>query len=76
MANMKDRLPPEAVMKEMARIAVEIATESLAKLAEKASENIASGQMRDVGGCAALKAFASAIRATNQKQFPQSDHKA
>lgn len=60
-------LPPEAIMREMAKLAMEQATESFAKFAEQFAAN---PQMAKVNGQQALTAFAVAIRSTNAKVWP------
>lgn len=62
---MSANLPSSAVMRELSRIALEKATESLAKLADEMAEKIP----HDVSGKAALIIFADTIRNTNKKQF-------
>lgn len=61
------RLPNDFLMKEMAKIAIEQATEMFAVMALKLSETIPD----DVSGREALKAFAATIRETNSEVYPR-----
>lgn len=57
-------LHPEYILREMAKLANEQATEMCAKFAEEFAESKA---VRGVNGRQALHAFAAAIRSTNAK---------
>ena len=61
------QLPPDFVMQQMAKIAYEQATESLAAFAEQFAATLTP----EISGPAALRAFAAAIRAQNVRQFPR-----
>lgn len=56
----------EEIMREMAKFAVEQATEMFARQAEEAAKILPP----NVDGKAALLAFAKAIRSTNSQTFP------
>lgn len=58
-------LPHDFVMKEMAKIAIEQATEMFAVMALKFSETIPA----DISGREALQAFAATIRKTNAEAY-------
>lgn len=66
MSDINDRLPPEHVMRAMSKLALEQATEMLARMADDFAANPA---MRLVDGSVALTTFAAAIRSTNAKRF-------
>lgn len=73
----RDQLPPDAVMREMARFALETATESIARTAEEYAAMIRAGKFGTMLSPAdALLAFAAAIRATNRETFGQPSHNA
>lgn len=60
-------LPPEEVMRQMAKIAMEQAYESVAVMAEQMAVAVPSS----LNGEQALLAFAAAIRSTNSKTWPK-----
>ena len=64
-------LPPDEVMKQMAKLSYEVATENLAKFAEQFATEMDAPGLPPVTGPAALRAFAAAIRSTNQKRYPR-----
>jgi hypothetical protein len=59
--------PKEEIMKQMAAIAFEQATEMFAAYADKYATELPD----DISGKEALTAFAAAIRSTNEKQYPK-----
>lgn len=60
-------VPNELIMKEMAKIAIEQATEMFAEMALNLSKTIPS----DISGRQALEVFASTIRETNVQCYPR-----
>ena len=58
-------LPPDFILRSMAKIASETFTESIALQAEEMADAISD----EISGPAALRIFAAAIRSTNKKQF-------
>lgn len=67
---MRAALPGDEIMKRLSAIALETATESLAKQAEQ----FALTMPFEVTGRQAMKAFAAAIRSTNAKVWPSGGH--
>jgi hypothetical protein len=63
---MKDRLPPDEIMRAMSSLAFESAT---TMLAARAREMAAEPVMEQINGRDALLAFAEAILSTNAKQY-------
>ena len=61
-------LPPEEIMREMARLALEQATTYFAEMAETMA-----AASNELTGPQALLAFAAAIRNTNAKTWPVKD---
>ena len=59
-------LPPDEVMRQMAKLATEQAGEFFARMADEFAKSIPEG----ADGRMTLRAFANAIRATNAKSFP------
>ena len=64
------QLPPDEIMRQMAKLAMEQATEFFAGMADRFAAEME--RKPPVTGHEALRAFAAAIRATNAKQFPSS----
>ncbi|MCA3704279.1 MAG: hypothetical protein INF12_14750 [Methylobacterium sp.] len=64
---LEDKLPPDYVMREMARLANEAAVESMAAFAEQFARD---PRMASVNGRDALMAFAAAARSTSKKVWP------
>lgn len=60
-------LPPDEVMKAMAKLAMEQAMQTIAEMADRFA---ASPAMLGINGREALTAFAAAIRSTNAKVWP------
>jgi hypothetical protein len=63
-------LPPEAVMRDMAKLAMEQAMQSVAGMADRFA---ADPRMLKLNGKEALTAFAAAMRSTNAKVWPTSE---
>lgn len=63
-------LPPDEVLRQMAKMAMETATESLARMADQFAADPGTERL---SGPQALKGFAQAIRNTNSKQFPRNE---
>lgn len=64
------QLPPDEVMREMSKVALEAATQSIATHARQFAL-----QSADLNGQDALNAFADAILSTNAKVFKPSEKK-
>ncbi len=62
---LRDKLPPEYVMKEMSKLAWENATTEISKLALRLAQTTPA----DMSGPDALRAFAAAILSTNSKLY-------
>lgn len=60
-------LPPDAIMKEMAKLAMEQAAEFFARMADDFAANPITNMAT---GPEALRLFANAIRATSSKIYP------
>lgn len=67
MNDLRDKLPTDEVMRMMAKLAVEQATQSFADMADKIA---ADPRMLKVTGREALQAFAATIRTTNTVLYP------
>ena len=59
----------DEIMRKMSAIALEQATEMLARQADEAAKHTSP----HINGPDALRAFAAAIRSTNAKQYPKAD---
>ena len=64
---MTAQFPPDYIMREMSKFAYETATESLAAFADKFARELPP----EISGADAMRAFAAAIRSTNEKRFPK-----
>ena len=63
-------LPSDAIMRVMAQMAIEEATEELAGRAERFAQEMREKTIPATDGPTALDVFAKTIRATNKKRFP------
>ncbi|KQT54597.1 hypothetical protein ASG43_03155 [Aureimonas sp. Leaf454] len=63
--SLRDKLPADEIMREMAKLALEQATASLATKAREFAKTLPP----QVTGAEALLAFAAAIDGTNHRQF-------
>ena len=62
-------LPRDEIMRQMAKIAVETATEGLAKMAIKMADEMRSGGLLLTDGPSALELFAKGVRANNKRHY-------
>ena len=62
------QLPPDEIMRLMAKMAMEQAAEFFAKMAERFADEMKAEPQ--ISSADALLAFAAAIRETNAKQYP------
>lgn len=65
-----EQLPPDAVMKQMAKLAIEQSNNRLAGLAEEFADEMERGDGPQINGVDALRVFATAIRNSNQTLYP------
>ena len=66
----EDKLPNDEVMRQMAALATENATEALAQFAEQFAKAESTKKMN---GSKALEAFAASIRENNRRHYPKPD---
>lgn len=67
MSGIRDKLPADEVMREMARIANQAAIETVARQAEEFAND---PMVRGLNGQQAMLAFARAMRSTSNKVWP------
>ncbi len=65
------KLPPDEAMREMAKVAIEMATENLAIIALSLAGDMRRGDCPKVDGPDALEAFARTIRNNNKQLYGQ-----
>ena len=63
------QLPSDEVMRQMAKIAIEKATENLAKMAVEIAADFRSGKLPMINASEALESWARAIRSNNAFHF-------
>ena len=63
------QLPSEEVMRQMAKIAIEKATEDMAVLAVKMAGEMRHGELPMPTGADALESWAKAIRSNNERHY-------
>lgn len=67
------QLPSDYVMRQMAKMAIEKATEDMAKWADEMAANFRCGKLPMVSGPEALEAWARAIRSNNVLHYSPTD---
>ena len=66
-------LPSDEIMREMTKLAVEVATEMFAVQALDFAQEFKSGRLPTTDAVTALEAFAAAIRSTNKRRYDSSE---